>query len=44
MKELLMAGVLWAVSFYLFRYSYKRGKQRLDLDKAIQEILTEGEK
>jgi hypothetical protein len=44
MQELLMAGVLWAASFYLFRYSYKTGKQRLELDKAINEILNEGKK
>ena len=44
MKELFLAGLLWALSFYLFRYAYKTGKQRVELDKALNQILNEGKK
>jgi hypothetical protein len=44
MKEFFIAGLLWALSVHLFRYAYKSGKQRVELDQAIQQILNEGKK
>ncbi len=44
MKEWFIAGLLWVISAHLFRYAYKTGKQRVELDAAINQILNEGKK
>lgn len=44
MKEFFIAGLLWGLSTFLFRYAYKTGKQRVELENAINQILNEGKK
>jgi len=44
MKEWFIAGLLWGISGYFFRYAYKSGKSKLELEAAIKKILDEGGK
>lgn len=44
MMDWFIAGLMWGLSVYFFRYAFKSGKKKLEFEEGLKKILDEGGK